>query len=103
MPPQPIPVSTRCSSFMFHLVLQDLHPFFKHPVTKNLKAGGELAFGAASLTAITFPVVATMLSLGSIQAEQAALRQAVAAQAQTLADIAVTVHSIQSTLEKNWW
>ena len=95
---------------MFHLLLQDLHPFFKHPVTKNLKAGGELAFGAASLTAITFPVVATMLSLGSIQAEQAALRQAVAvqaqavaAQAQTLADIAVTVHSIERNLEKKWW
>ena len=33
--------------------------FFDHPWVENVQKGGELAFGLASLTAITYPVVST--------------------------------------------
>ena len=94
------------------LLLQGLHPFFTSPIAKNLKAGGELAFGLASLTALTFPVVATFQALGSLQSaqaalgqQQAALGQQLAAQGQQLAEIVTTLHGMQKQLDqsKKWW
>ena len=115
------------------LLLQGLHPFFKSPIAKNLKAGGELAFGLASLTALTYPVVATFQALGSLQSAQAALGQQqaaqgqqlaaqgqqqaalgqqlaaqgqqLAAQGQQLAEIVTTLHGMQKQLDqsKKWW
>ena len=81
-------------------MLQDLNKLFSHPVTKNLKAGGRLAFSLVSLTAITYPFVATFQAVGSIQAQVQVLTAQGQAQAQALAAIAAEVHSIKEQMDK---
>ena len=59
--------------------------FFDMQVVKNIKSGGELAFGLASLTAITYPIVSTYQGMIALQAAVTEQGKAIAQQGMAIA------------------
>ena len=59
--------------------------FFDMQVVKNIKSGGELAFGLASLTAITYPIVSTYQGMTALQASVTEQGKAIAQQGMAIA------------------
>ena len=67
--------------------------FFDMQVVKNIKSGGELAFGLASLTAITYPIVSTYQGMTALQAS-------VTEQGKVIASLAVSMAKVEKWMQE---
>ena len=74
--------------------------FFHIQVVKNMKSGGELAFGLASLTAITYPVVSTYQGMTALQAAVTEQGEAIAQQGTVIASLAVSMAKVEKWIEE---
>lgn len=75
------------------------HPFFANPIVQNFKQAGELAFGLASLTAVTYPIVGTFQRVDALTTTVGALSKTVASHGEQLGEIAKMLGEIKKTLD----
>ena len=74
--------------------------FFDMQVVKNIKSGGELAFGLASLTAITYPIVSTYQGMTALQASVTEQGKAIAQQGMAIAEQGKVIASLAVSMAK---
>ena len=74
--------------------------FFDMQVVKNIKSGGELAFGLASLTAITYPIVSTYQGMTALQASVTEQGKAIAEQGKVIASLAVSMAKVEKWMQE---